>query len=80
MMLAGTKKGEILRGLLAFKNASYSPSMVPRPPIPAPVMTPQRLWSTLSKSVAESTTACMPAATPYCMNSSMRRASFAEMY
>ena len=36
------KNGEILRGLFAFRKASYSSSMVRRPPMPAPQMAPQR--------------------------------------
>src|SRR5882762_9171014 len=36
MMVAGTKNGEILRGLIAFKYSLYSVSMVQRPPMPAP--------------------------------------------
>ena len=36
MMVAGTKNGEILRGLIALRYSLYSASMVPRPPMPAP--------------------------------------------
>ena len=48
--------------------------------MPAPQTAPQRVGSVLEKSMPESLTACTPAATPYCMKSSMRRASFGEMY
>ena len=80
MMVAGTKNGEILRGLIAFRYSLYSVSMVHRPPMPAPHTAPQRVGSHLAKSIPASPTACTPAATPYCMNSSMRRASLLEMY
>ena len=38
--------------------------------MPAPQITPQRAASSLLKSMPESVTACMPAATPYTMKSS----------
>src|SRR5581483_2816229 len=79
MIEAGTKNGEILRGP-PFRKASYSDSMVHRPPMPAPQTAPHRDASALLKSMPQSATAWMPAATPYCMNSSMRRASFGDMY
>ena len=43
MMVAGTKNGEILRGLCAFRYALCSFSMVPSPPMPAPHTAPQRV-------------------------------------
>src|SRR5438477_445607 len=58
MMVAGTKNGEILRGLIAFRYSLYSASMVPRPPMPAPQTAPQRVGSVLEKSRPESLTAC----------------------
>src|SRR5690349_5915800 len=65
MIEAGTKNGEILRGLFcACRYASYSLSIVHRPPMPAPHTAPQRCGSALLKSMPESATACMPAATP----------------
>ncbi len=64
MMVAGTKNGEILRGLPVFTYSWYSASIVPRPPMPAPQTAPQRLASVLEKSIPESWTASMPAATP----------------
>src|ERR1700744_3963400 len=79
MIEAGTKNGEILRGP-PFNQLSCSCSMGSRPPMPAPHTAPQRSGSNLLKSIPESVTACMPAATPYCINSSMRRASFGVMY
>ena len=42
MIVEGTKNGEILRGLCAARNALCSSSMVSRPPMPEPVMTPAR--------------------------------------
>src|ERR1700756_2380 len=80
MIVAGTKNGEILRGLSALRCSLYSVSMVQRPPMPAPHTAPQRVGSVFEKSMPESLTACTPAATPYCMKSSMRRASFGVMY
>ena len=79
MIEAGMKNGEILRGP-PFNQLSCSASIVSRPPMPAPVTAPARSGSTLLKSIPESVTAWMPAANPYCMNSSMRRASFGVMY
>src|SRR6185437_11363800 len=65
MMLAGTKNGEILRGLSpALRYAPYSCSIVSRPPMPAPHTAPQRVGSVLLKSMPLSVTAWMPAATP----------------
>ena len=64
MMVAGTKNGEILRGLIAFRYSPYSVSIVSRPPMPAPHTAPQRAASVLLKSMPESVTACTPAATP----------------
>jgi hypothetical protein len=65
MIVAGTKNGEILRGLPPVLTYSpYSLSIVPRPPMPAPQTAPQRVASILEKSTPESWTASMPAATP----------------
>src|SRR5262245_59457157 len=65
MIEAGTKNGEILRGLFcAVRYASYSFSMVQSPPMPAPHTAPQRCGSVFVKSMPECATACMPAATP----------------
>src|SRR5262245_38461740 len=65
MIDAGTKNGEILRGLLfAVVYAAYSDSMVHRPPMPAPHTAPQRRGSVFWKSRPESAAACIPAATP----------------
>src|SRR6185369_2262078 len=65
MIEAGTKNGEIFFGLPpALSYASYSDSMVQRPPMPAPHTAPHRSGFVFWKSMPESTTACMPAATP----------------
>jgi hypothetical protein len=64
MIVAGTKNGEILRGLLAFRYSLNSSSMVQSPPMPAPHIAPQRVGSLLLKSMPESLTACTPAAKP----------------
>src|SRR5882757_710637 len=76
---AGMKNGEIFRGP-PFRKLSYSCSMVPRPPMPAPQTAPQRSASSLLKSIPDSVTAWIPAATPQCMNSSTRRACVGVMY
>src|SRR3569833_3247721 len=79
MIEAGMKNGEIFRGP-PFSQLSCSASIVSRPPMPAPVTAPARSGSILLKSIPASVFAWMPAANPYCMNSSMRRASFGVMY
>ncbi len=45
--------------------------------MPEPMRIPMRSEFASVTSSPESRMACMPAITPYCMNASMRRASFA---
>jgi hypothetical protein len=63
MIEAGTKNGEILRGLIAAGYALCSLDRR-RPPMPAPVITPQRSRSIFARSSPLSVKACMPAAMP----------------
>src|SRR5215813_6750700 len=79
MMLPGMKKGEMRRGPFAFSSSCID-SISGRPPMPEPKFTPTRsafcgvTWSAASRQ------ACSPAAMPYWMKMSMRRASLGDMY
>ena len=44
MMVEGTKNGEILRGFSPTRKSLCESSMVCRPPMPDPVMTPAQRW------------------------------------
>src|SRR5262245_25397309 len=79
MMLPGMKKGEMRRGPLAFSSSCID-SISGRPPMPEPKLTPMRSAFCGVTSSAASRQACSPAATPYWMKMSMRRASFGDMY
>ena len=53
--------------------------MVLIPPIPEPIATPKRSGLNDPSTRSESSYACTPAAMPYCMKISMRRASLGSM-
>src|SRR6185503_10496700 len=79
MMLPGMKKGEMRRGPFAFSSSCID-SISGRPPMPEPKLTPTRSAFCGVTSSAASRQACSPAAMPYWMKMSMRRASFGAMY
>ena len=81
MMVEGTKNGEILRGLLRLQErVVLGLDGAKAADAGAGDDAAAIAVDLLEVGSRESTTACMPAAMPYCMNSSMRRASLAEMY
>ena len=63
MMVPGMKKGEILRGPPPRKSSCVS-SIIGRPPMPEPILTPIRSALDSLTSMPESRIAWMPAAMP----------------
>ena len=78
MMMAGMKNGLTLRTPRSMRVLWVS-SMVARPPIPEPTMTPTRSGSSFAKSMPASFTAMSAAASANWMNRSFRRASLRSM-
>ena len=71
----GTKKGEIFFGPLSESKVLFS-SIVPRPPIPEPIETPNLLRSIFSRSIFESFKHYLEAIKPYWINGSVLLISF----
>ena len=77
-IILGTKKGLVLVGPFSLKRVCCSWSSW-RPPMPLATIAPQRKRSHFEKSIPESLTACLAAATPYWEKGSIRLASFGSM-
>src|SRR5579864_7223086 len=78
-IILGTKKGLIRPGPFSLNFLSCSCISV-RPPIPLAMIAPQRKRSSFEKSIRESSTAPLAAATAYWAKGSIRLASFESMY
>ncbi len=61
------------------KRRRHSSSMLLRPPMPEPIMTPKRSRSTASRSMPESARALLAAAMASWVKRSVRRASFGDL-
>ena len=71
----GTKNGEIFFGPFSASLVLFS-SMVPKPPIPDPIETPNFDKSVLSRSIDESSIHSLEAIRPYCIKGSVLLTSF----
>ena len=74
----GTKNGEILRGPLVIISRMLS-SIIGRPPIPEPTLTPMRSAFSSVTTKPASSIAILVAAMPKWMNVSIRRTSLADI-
>ncbi len=77
MIVPGMKNGEIFRAPPARKSLWVS-SIIGRPPMPEPILTPIRSALPGPTSRPESRKAWIPAAMPKWMKTSIRRASLAD--
>ena len=78
LIIMAMVKGDTREGPRS-NSRRHSSSMLLRPPIPLPTITPKRSWFTVSRSIPESASAIFAAAIANCAKRSARRASLGEL-